>query len=315
MNRLIIFLPSVLNFYHPGANSQLQSRSASDSDTSSVDENIAQTRNKIRLERVGRHFDAEVASDLTNTMAEFFGDIEKKLDRMEAKIDDQGRKTVSVETAVSLETSVLELREGVQYLNDNIRRGALPPAPTPRPRLPANPRPQAADNQNMSCQHWQGPYAPRLLAGPGVGEGQFLLGGKDGFVRSKDAYVAQLKEVRGHHYYENSDRGRQLCLTLARAEFSEEILSTSNVTGSTRNQEHKKVNYPKLDKTVLEAIFAQARIQFPGFVDYVSNTKCKTVKSLNSLCKHQRQLRQQRDAGANPVITRPTSGQSYLSPL
>ena len=102
-----------------------------------------------------------------------------------------------------------------------------------------------------------GPYTPIFIAGEGAaaGDDKFLLGGKHGFIRKREKYSVQLREVQGYNRVINMDRGRQLCLVSLRQEFSIETLSTHNATGKTF-VDRKKANYPKFNPIIMDAIFA-----------------------------------------------------------
>ena len=130
-------------------------------------------------------------------------------------------------------------------------------------------------------------FLPRFVDGPDMTT--YYLGGVEEFVRPKEAYLTCLKKISSFKKTTDEDFGRLLCLSLVRQEFSAEDLQTKNVTGVSRSSERMtKQALEKLDSAILKAIFNQAMIQFPGFNDQLSDTKSKTVVSIQNLCKKAR---------------------------
>ena len=127
------------------------------------------------------------------------------------------------------------------------------------------------------------PYAPRYISA--LVPGKLLLGGDRYLERDIAWYEKLLKGVKCRKKGNDNDRGRLLCQGLTRAEFFEQELATKNITGFSRDGSKKHINIPKLDENVLNAIFMQARCQFPGFADNYTDHKCDTVKALQGVCK------------------------------
>ncbi|XP_022104662.1 uncharacterized protein LOC110986780 [Acanthaster planci] len=120
--------------------------------------------------------------------------------------------------------------------------------------------------------------------------GKFLLGGSEGLVRDIFEYHGDVRRASTRAASKPEATGRMLCSILMRKEFSKEDLASKNVTGKSRDPKTKKcVPVPKLDSNILQAIFRQARLQFPDFHDTYTDTKCPTVQLLNDTCKHIRQ--------------------------
>ena len=69
-------------------------------------------------------------------------------------------------------------------------------------------------------------------------------------------------------------------------------LSTKNVTGFSRSIDGdgitRRIDVPVIDEHILHLMFTQARQQFPDFSDWYTNKNCKTMKSLNDICKKAR---------------------------
>ena len=137
-------------------------------------------------------------------------------------------------------------------------------------------------------------FSPRYLEGPLAGT--YLLGGICGLIRPLDIYLQCVKEVRAFKQEDDQDRGRMLCLALLRREFTEDELQTQNVTGVARNlHNRKRVHLGKLNQIKLEAIFSQAAMQFPDFVDEHTKKRCKTVVAIQDVCKQCRKKAQAKD--------------------
>ena len=130
-------------------------------------------------------------------------------------------------------------------------------------------------------------FSPRCLDGPDMTT--YCLGGVAEFVRPRETYLTCLREIQSFKKTMDEDFGRLLCLALVRKEFSKEDIQTKNVTGVSKSADRKtKHELEKLDAKKLKAIFNQARIQFPGFNDNVSDTKSKTVIAIQDMCKRAR---------------------------
>ena len=130
-------------------------------------------------------------------------------------------------------------------------------------------------------------YSPNCM--DGNDDDTYFLGGIEGMDRPRDVYDECLKEIQSHKKKNDEDRGRMLCLSLLRKEFSQEDLRTKNVTGVKRSSDRKKtIAIGKLDEVKLKAIFYQASMQFPGFADKPRDTKCKTVIAIQDHCKRMR---------------------------
>ncbi len=118
--------------------------------------------------------------------------------------------------------------------------------------------------------------------------GKYLLGGYTGYVRSIKDYKILLDKVAIYKDYSDYNNGRKLCTLLAKQEFSKEELRTKNVTGYSRDHNHKLIQIPTLDANVLNAIFVQVRHQFPGFKEDWKDSKARSVKGLNKICRVER---------------------------
>ena len=129
----------------------------------------------------------------------------------------------------------------------------------------------------------QDPYLPRFINAPTPGK--LLLGGDSGMERDLGWYKKLLKQAKCRKKETDDERGRLLCQGLLRAEFSTEELACGNMTGRSRSELNKFIEIPRLNERVLNAIFTQARYQFPGFVDCYTDLQCPTVKALNRICK------------------------------
>ena len=121
-------------------------------------------------------------------------------------------------------------------------------------------------------------------------ENTYLLGGVDGLHRALADYITALRKVVSRAASKPEAMGRMMCSILVRMEFSDDDLVQKNVTGKTRDSVTKKlIDIPKLDTKIMDAIFRQAKLQFSGFSDNVSDSGCQTVKLINDTCKHMRQ--------------------------
>ena len=78
--------------------------------------------------------------------------------------------------------------------------------------------------------------------------------------------------------------GRRLITRLITHVYTQHELASQNATGKTKH----KAAYPKLHTTGLQALFTQARIQFPTFDDNMSDAACETNKAINNICKKRR---------------------------
>ena len=151
------------------------------------------------------------------------------------------------------------------------------------PETPRTARPSATDTTSNS------PYKSRYISAPTPGK--MFLGGDEGMERDITWYEQMLKMVSWKKKDTDQDRGRLLCMKLFRAEFSKEDLAMKNVTGFTRDNNHKIVIIPTLEQRVLFAIFNQAKTQFPLFSDWYTMRSSATVKDLNDICKKARKDR------------------------
>ena len=51
-----------------------------------------------------------------------------------------------------------------------------------------------------------------------------------------------------------------------------------NMMGNSRSNDNKKCKIPQFDREILQSIFQKVRMQFPGFQDWYTDNKCKTVE-------------------------------------
>ena len=118
--------------------------------------------------------------------------------------------------------------------------------------------------------------------------GQYLIGGHPSFKRNIQDYKKLLEKVSCYRNTSDADNGRLLCLKYLREEVSTEELATKNVTGVSRLTNGSMISVPKLNEEFLGAIFTQAKHQFPGFTDWFMDSKCRTVKAVNDMCRKAR---------------------------
>ena len=98
-----------------------------------------------------------------------------------------------------------------------------------------------------------------------------------------------LRQVSNSRKTTDNENGRLLCLKLLGLEV-QKALATKNMSGVFWTQhgedaEGEDALVPKLNEELLRAIFTQAKHQFPGFTDSLSDPNCKTVKALDDVCK------------------------------
>ena len=140
-------------------------------------------------------------------------------------------------------------------------------------------------------------FTPRVINMPAPG--QYLIGGHPSFKRNIQDYKKLLEKVSYHRKTSDADNGRLLCMKYLREEVSTEELATKNVTGVSRLANGSKTSVPKLNEEFLRAIFTQAKHQFPGFTDWLTDPKCRTVYAINSMC---RQARHTLNAGGKEAV-------------
>ena len=159
-------------------------------------------------------------------------------------------------------------------------------------RMPATPEEQTGRNAPSSPStpaSRSTTIQPRFIKAPIAG--RMLLGGDEGMDRDITWYMELLKQVTWKKKTTDADNGRLLCMKLLRAEFSKEDLASKNVSGVSRDENQKVVQIEKLDPRVLNAIFNQARYQFPQYDHCYTNIGCSTVKDLNNICQKIRKER------------------------
>ncbi len=144
---------------------------------------------------------------------------------------------------------------------------------------------QQKGNQSSDPTNPGDPFTPRVLSMPEPDK--YLLGGKDGLLRSIKDYKVLLGKVAMAKCKDASDSGRILCGMFLREEFTKDELAEGNITGTSREKEtHRITQITKLNPVVMDAIFCQAQHQFPGFTDaYTLKGPNKTVAFLNNICR------------------------------
>ena len=116
------------------------------------------------------------------------------------------------------------------------------------------------------------------------GPGQYFVGGFPAFRRNIEDYKILLRQVSNSRKTTDNENGRLLCLKLLGQEV-QKALATKNMSGVFWTQHGEDELVPKLNEELLRAIFTQAKHQFPGFTDSLSDPNCKTVKALDDVCK------------------------------
>ena len=205
-----------------------------------------------------------------------------------------------ISAAVStMQSSLTQLQEDVTLLKrdrDLLKRiinntspatpGSTTSATAPTAARPAGNQPDAPETPRTArpaAITTGSPYTARYISAPTPGK--MFLGGTEGMERDITWYKDILKMVSWKKKDTDQERGRLLCMKLLRVEFSRDDLSTKNVTGFTRADNHKIIEMPMLDQGVLFAIFNQAKYQWPQFTDWYNMRSCATVKDLNDICK------------------------------
>ena len=137
--------------------------------------------------------------------------------------------------------------------------------------------------QNVVGEQRKNPSAPQhiIILPP---QGQYFIGGFPAFRRNMDDYRIILKEVLHCRQSDDNEKGRLLCMKILGQEVSKAV-ATKNATGLFWTEHGKDSLVPKLNEELLRAIFMQAKHQFPGFTDSLSDLNCKTVKALNDVCR------------------------------
>ena len=155
-----------------------------------------------------------------------------------------------------------------------------PYIPTPSSSIQASHSGTSSASQSLTAEA----IPPRYVI---IAENTYLLGGVEGFPRNLSDYKRALKKVISRAAGKAETMGRLLCSLLVKMEFSEIELSQKNVSGKTRDPVTKKLlTIPRLNPKILDAIFRQAKLQFPDFIDSANDTGCPTVRLVNDSCKH-----------------------------
>ena len=117
--------------------------------------------------------------------------------------------------------------------------------------------------------------------------GQYFIGGFPAFKRNVNDYKILLKEVSSCGKTDDKENGQLLCLKLLGRELSNAIAikNSSSVLWTDHTKDENRKLVPKLNEELLRAIFMQAKHQFPGFTDSLSDPNCKTVKALDNVCR------------------------------
>ncbi len=182
------------------------------------------------------------------------------------------------------------LRESVKYLYSvlapkSVARSSVDQQTTP---------PILTPSSSQLPLNSEGTSTPRRRPVPAMtpmyvsaSENTYLLGGVDGLERDLADYKTALKKVVSRAASKPEAMGRIMCSILVRMEFSDDDLAQKNVTGKTRDPVTKKtVDVAKLDTHIMNAIFRQAKLQFPSFCDNFTESGCLTVRLINDTCKH-----------------------------
>ena len=257
-----------------GSVNTFQHREPEEESDSDSDDDLARVRKRMRLENLIKHVDADVARELTAEIVNIFKEVKStvatEIESLHEKVD-------------ALQNQMKEVREGVKWIgsklkkkNGGIEQGNDAQQPeqegqaiAPEPVAENVPQPARLNVEENAAVH--NPREPRYITGGQCNDDQFLLGGRIGFVRSRQDYSELLHNVtKSGPYRDENERGKTLCLHLVRREFSNESLATKNATGQTK-ENRRTVAYPKLNEEVMRAIFDQARLQVTGF------TVCLTV--------------------------------------
>ena len=106
---------------------------------------------------------------------------------------------------------------------------------------------------------------PKYVSGPD--EDTMLLGGDQTRKRDLEWYMNILNGPLCKRKRSTSelDAGRDLCYALLKAELDEETVMTHNLNGVTFVSSTFVKSYPKIDSTLVECIYKQVKLQFPGF--------------------------------------------------
>ena len=130
-------------------------------------------------------------------------------------------------------------------------------------------------------------FTPRIMNMPAPG--QYLIGGNPSFQRNIQDYKKLLEKVSYYRKTSDAENGRLLCMKYLRDEVSVQEMATKNVTGVSRDlTNRRKISMPKLNEEFLQAVFTQAKHQFPGFTDRLTDPVNKTLYALNDICKKAR---------------------------
>ena len=97
------------------------------------------------------------------------------------------------------------------------------------------------------------------------------IGGFTQYTTNQNTYLKCLRSAARCH-----EKGRKLVTQLLSHICSEFELSTQNATGKTKGN----AKFGKLDPLKLEALFQQAKMQFPEFNDLSG-----TLNAINNICK------------------------------
>ena len=276
-----------------GSVNTFQHREPEEESDSDSDDDLAGVRKRMRLENLIKHVDADVARELTAEIVNIFKEVKStvatEIESLHEKVD-------------ALQNQMKEVREGVKWIgsklkkkNGGIEQGNNAQQPeqegqaiAPEPVAENVPQPARLNVEENAAVH--NPREPRYITGGQCNDDQFLLGGRIGFVRSRQDYSELLHNVtKSGPYRDENERGKTLCLHLVRREFSNESLATKNATGQTK-ENRRTVAYPKLNEEVMRAIFDQARLQVTGFTDLPNSTNT-TTKAINNICKKERSKR------------------------
>ena len=123
-----------------------------------------------------------------------------------------------------------------------------------------------------------------FLAGPL--SGTYLLGGSEEMVRRIADYTTILRKVTQRcQFASDIEKGKLLCVFLLKQEVPLEELASKNVTGMSRDEHHKRCTIPQLNQSLIHCIFQQAKMQYPDFIDWYTDSECRTIKALNKCSK------------------------------
>ncbi|XP_022111594.1 uncharacterized protein LOC110990801 [Acanthaster planci] len=184
---------------------------------------------------------------------------------------------------------LFENRPRVLFDSPAVSTGDAYPTPVPVRSMAATETPQddgRDPNESEKSVSSPATLMPRTVTGPE--NDTYLLGGNEGMVRAVDDYKVILKEVQQRKRCTDNDRGRLMCINLLKREIPKKELAAQNVTGNSRDENNKRCKIPQINRSIVHSIFSQAKMQFPGFTDWYTDSRCKTVEALNECCKRAR---------------------------